>query len=649
MKKLLNKKSFQVTVLGMLMMVLLTLTLGKNSHLLFTSTLNLPQHKAFDGTVYPVQLVPDWTHLSAERYALPYDSLKSSELVSTPKYDPNTLKTSVNDLKWGDPASDLIRNQKITYSTPYMGNYKLDGVEYAGSHPAVDIKVPVGTPVYSIANGVVIKVSNLESGFGHHIVIQHNNFPTLNNSSQKDVLYSSYNHLSDTLVTEGQVVTKGQQIAKSGNTGTSTTPHVHFQIDNSLAPWHPYWPFTWTEAQNAGLDFYTAINAGLGAENGKKLTVNPLVYVQTYLDSTNVNTNTSVFDTTTKTNNVPKTSVTPKAIEVKPTTVPGSVASSYVNDATVNSETNVEEPEEVVIPEETFVEVVEPVEEVVVQEPAVLAFDFDVDDSFLFDKNSEYKFKVLLKDQYGNTYKDGFNSDILIATENNKVRVDRTLATLTAFNDGVLENSFTVKNEGKDRFKIAYDGKIFTSDWFDLIEVQADSKFKDVSTSNKYYESISYLADNNVVNGYEDKTFRPNQTVTRVEALKFIFEGTKSELQSGTLPFDDLDDSAWYSRYLYTAVDKKVVKGYSDGKFRPNNVVTKAEFYKMLFNGMDITVESEVLGSPFLDVKPNDWFAAYMIKAQDLGIISKDELYVNPNTGMTRGEVAYAMYVVMTN
>ena len=69
-------------------------------------------------------------------------------------------------------------------------------------------------------------------------------------------LYSAYNHMDRIDVLEGQNVIKGQIIGTSGNTGTSTTPHLHFQIDRESAPWHPYWPFSWSESQTAGLSFF---------------------------------------------------------------------------------------------------------------------------------------------------------------------------------------------------------------------------------------------------------------------------------------------------------------------------------------------------------------------------------------------------------
>ena len=86
-------------------------------------------------------------------------------------------------------------------------------------HFAIDIAMPIGTPVYSTANGVVGHTGTI---CGYSVVVWHN----INGKT-----YSSlYCHLSKILVSKGQTVTKDTQIAKSGNTGKSTGPHLHFGL-----------------------------------------------------------------------------------------------------------------------------------------------------------------------------------------------------------------------------------------------------------------------------------------------------------------------------------------------------------------------------------------------------------------------------------
>ncbi|MBO8127449.1 MAG: peptidoglycan DD-metalloendopeptidase family protein [Firmicutes bacterium] len=85
-------------------------------------------------------------------------------------------------------------------------------------HGGIDIAVPSGTDVKAAASGTVIRAGDMD-GFGLGIVIDHGNGVT-----------SWYGHNSKLLVKAGAKVVKGQVIAKSGNTGISTGPHLDFRI-----------------------------------------------------------------------------------------------------------------------------------------------------------------------------------------------------------------------------------------------------------------------------------------------------------------------------------------------------------------------------------------------------------------------------------
>ena len=86
---------------------------------------------------------------------------------------------------------------------------------------AIDISADVGTPIYAPANGVV-QNKGVASGFGNWFEIKHD-----------DGTITLYAHLSDySMVWNGKRVNKGELIAKSGNTGKSTGPHLHFEMYN---------------------------------------------------------------------------------------------------------------------------------------------------------------------------------------------------------------------------------------------------------------------------------------------------------------------------------------------------------------------------------------------------------------------------------
>ena len=87
------------------------------------------------------------------------------------------------------------------------------------NHGAIDIAVATGTDVLASADGVVEYVGNDPDGYGNYITIDHQNG-----------YKTRYAHNSQILVHKGDTVTKGQVIAKSGSTGNSTGPHLHFEI-----------------------------------------------------------------------------------------------------------------------------------------------------------------------------------------------------------------------------------------------------------------------------------------------------------------------------------------------------------------------------------------------------------------------------------
>lgn len=226
---------------------------------------------AFNGTVSPVAYVPNWLNAANMVKTLRYEDIASSEFLATPFYDASLLEL--------ESAQDkLALLARATYITPYMGSYRMNFKEYDGSHLAVDIRAVLGTPVLSIANGVVVRVVESQNADGKYVVIRHDGITY--NGLPPASYYSSYLHLESISVTEGSVVTKGQTIGKVGLTGITTTPHLHFQIDKEDAPFHPYWPYSFKDLRELKLDFFDAVNVGLGKENAMKYTVNPLDFVQ---------------------------------------------------------------------------------------------------------------------------------------------------------------------------------------------------------------------------------------------------------------------------------------------------------------------------------------------------------------------------------
>jgi murein DD-endopeptidase MepM/ murein hydrolase activator NlpD len=116
------------------------------------------------------------------------------------------------------PVQGVIREKNI----PLLSGFgmRIHPVhKIARMHTGIDFTAPVGTPIRATGNGKVITVKKESSGYGHHVIIDHGyGFKTL------------YAHMSKIDAKEGQLVTKGQKIGAIGNTGTSTAPHLHYEV-----------------------------------------------------------------------------------------------------------------------------------------------------------------------------------------------------------------------------------------------------------------------------------------------------------------------------------------------------------------------------------------------------------------------------------
>ena len=108
--------------------------------------------------------------------------------------------------------------------------------------------------------------------------------------------------------------------------------------------------------------------------------------------------------------------------------------------------------------------------------------------------------------------------------------------------------------------------------------------------------------------------------------------------------FDDVKKSYWAFDYIMEMVNRGVLSGYPNGKFYPDNTITRAEFSKIMCIASGITVTNTVTTS-YKDVKPTDWYAPYVEAGKYYlsGYISNNERYYLPETNALREDIAVAL------
>ncbi|MFF9118600.1 transglycosylase family protein [Streptomyces massasporeus] len=109
----------------------------------------------------------------------------------------------------------LVAPVRASLGTPYR---KAGSSWSKGYHTGIDFPVPTGTSVKSVAAGSVVS-AGWGGSFGYQVVVRH-----------ADGRYSQYAHLSAISVRDGQSVSAGQRIGRSGSTGNSSGPHLHFEV-----------------------------------------------------------------------------------------------------------------------------------------------------------------------------------------------------------------------------------------------------------------------------------------------------------------------------------------------------------------------------------------------------------------------------------
>ena len=660
-----------------ILMLAVSVTGVKYSQLgLQTSVLTLEQPKDFDGTVYPLPKVPKWHALSSDEYTLSYDEIPEDKMQEMPRYNPNTLQASLSDIGYSD-EENIVRDAKVTYSVAYLGNYKLDGVEYAGSHPAIDIKAPSGTPVVSIANGVVTKVSDQAYGFGLHVVVKHVNVPTQDGGTQ--TLYSSYSHLHAIDVKEGQVVAKGDRVGTVGDTGTATVEHLHFQLDKGgsdtdpdieAAPWHPYWPFTYSDYASQGLTFFDAINQGIGQENAIKYTMNPMTFVQSHLvelSSLDQEVEEVVEKPVEEETEILKEAPEKEVEESIEEIISDSVEEELVEEAPIQVEPvkeapviAIEDTEEVLQVDEERIEIAEVPETDTVPTKPEYNLEFSGKDTYLVGNLAE--FELTIKDMNGDIVNDPFfaGSMILSSTDSDLVEFEDDTLDREDFVDGRTLVKVRLVKDGTFKLRLPFGDTIYESD---LVTVREDVKeLKGFALEHDGYFAVDESEEVTIVPIDDDgnrtaftilgevqlevvkgdalldqgvltmEDFSEGVATVRViptseedlvlRAQHSFIKGTSEPLVSGAPLFSDLSEDHENYDAIYKLKKRGVISGYPDGTFKPYKGVSRVEALKLIFAGLEAVVpDPEMLRFTMRDLLTDQWYAPYVAYAINEGVV----------------------------
>lgn len=216
---------------------------------------------------------------------------------------------------------------------------------------------------------------------------------------------------------------------------------------------------------------------------------------------------------------------------------------------------------------------------------------------------------------------------------------------------------YYLSNDGNpEACKTTYDAKnklvTFTTTHFSLYFVGYEqpaaewkNPFTDVAEGAWYFDSVKYVHSEGMMVGTSATKFSPDATTTRGMVVTILYRLEGEPAVSGKSTFADVVGTAWYANAVEWAAKNKIVDGYGNGKFGPEDVITREQMAVILyryaaFKGLDMTKTADL--SKFTDSgKISSWAKPALSWANAEGLVSgKGSGILDPLGSATRAEVA---------
>jgi murein DD-endopeptidase MepM/ murein hydrolase activator NlpD len=163
---------------------------------------SIPENVSFDRLIFK----PVFARLDSITFSSQSGVFEIQQVISRLSQQ-TTLLASIPSLA---PLDGWITSAFGKRTSPFTGEPAI--------HKGLDVAAPLGTPIFSPADGVVL-FAGQRAGFGNYILIAHGVGIT-----------TGYGHNAQNLVTAGQVLNRGDQVATVGQTGRATGPHLHYEV-----------------------------------------------------------------------------------------------------------------------------------------------------------------------------------------------------------------------------------------------------------------------------------------------------------------------------------------------------------------------------------------------------------------------------------
>lgn len=189
---------------------------------------------------------------------------------------------------------------------------------------------------------------------------------------------------------------------------------------------------------------------------------------------------------------------------------------------------------------------------------------------------------------------------------------------LYGYPDGTVQGDGNITRE--ETAAILY--RVYHIDYVEPHPAQGD-QYPDVTADMWSAASIEYLSDVGLIMGYPDGTYMPRNQITRAEFVAMITRwlklDTNVKLTSKDTKFSDLEESHWAYNEIYALSKMGYIKGYEDGTFRPQQPITRAEavtiINRILGRKPDRSYLQKSDFNPYTDLHGDEWYYEQILEA----------------------------------
>ena len=173
------------------------------------------------------------------------------------------------------------------------------------------------------------------------------------------------------------------------------------------------------------------------------------------------------------------------------------------------------------------------------------------------------------------------------------------------------------------------------------LNTSTENPFTDVSENSWYYDAVKYVNENGIITGVSKDKFAPNENTSRAMIAQIFYNMAKKPQVDTTNPFTDVKTDAWYGNAINWAYKNNIITGTSDKTFSPNEAITREALAVILYRYSGSPKVTTNLDKYTDASSVSSWAKDALTWAVETGLITgMSDNTLNPKGNATRAQVA---------